>query len=60
MEKITQGGSSNISSFSDVIRLMKSKRIRWEGRGVRIRGWGNMYLVLVGKPEGKMPLGKPR
>jgi hypothetical protein len=25
-----------------------------------MRGWGNVYLVLLGKPEGKMPLGKPR
>ena len=40
------------------MRVVKSRRMRWEGHVARV-GKG-VYRVLVGKPEGKKPLGRPR
>jgi hypothetical protein len=34
--------------------------MRWEGHVTRIREKRNAYTILVGKPEGKTPLGRPR
>jgi hypothetical protein len=39
---------------------MKSKGIRWAGHVARIGEKRNAYRFLVGKPEGKRPLGRPR
>jgi hypothetical protein len=39
--------------------MMKSRRMRWAGHVARI-GETNAYRILVGKPEGKRPLGRPR
>jgi hypothetical protein len=47
-------------SSPDIVRQMKSRRIRW-ARHVACMGEGrNVYRVLVGKPEGKRLLGRPR
>jgi hypothetical protein len=40
--------------------MIKSRRIRWTGYGARIGAKRNSYRILVGKPEGKKPLGRPR
>ena len=37
-----------------------SKRMRWAGHVARMGGRRGVYRVLVGKPEGKRPLGRPR
>jgi hypothetical protein len=47
-------------SSSDIIRQIKSRRMRWAGHVPRMREGRNVYRVLVGKPEGKRPLGRPR
>jgi hypothetical protein len=39
---------------------IKSRRMRWGGHIGRIEEKRNTCLLLVGKPEGKIPLGKPR
>jgi hypothetical protein len=39
---------------------MKSRRMRWAGHVARMGEERNVYKVLVGKPEGKRPLGRPR
>ena len=39
--------------------MIKSRRMRWAGHVVRIGERRNVYRVLVGKPEGKKPLGRP-
>ncbi|KAJ4443678.1 hypothetical protein ANN_05353 [Periplaneta americana] len=44
----------------DVIRNIKSRRLRWAGHVARMDGSRNAYRVLVGRPEGKRPLGRPR
>jgi hypothetical protein len=42
------------------IRIIKSKRMRWAGHVARMREKRNTYRLLVGKLEGKRPLGRPR
>jgi hypothetical protein len=39
---------------------MKSRRMRWAGHVARMGEKRNAYRLLVGKPEGKRPLGRPR
>ena len=45
---------------SQNIRNLKSGRLRWAGHVARMEQSRNAYRVLVGKPEGKRPLGRPR
>ncbi|KAJ4429418.1 hypothetical protein ANN_21587 [Periplaneta americana] len=47
-------------SSPDIIRNIKSRRLRWAGHVARIGEFRNAYRVLVGWPEGKRPLGRPR
>jgi hypothetical protein len=50
----------NLYSSPNIIRLVKSKRMRWAGHAARMGETRNAYRILVGKPEGKRPLGRPR
>ena len=43
-----------------VVRVIKSRRMRWAGHVARMGEERGAYSVLVGKPEGKRPLGRPR
>jgi hypothetical protein len=43
-----------------IVRAIKSRRMRWVGHVARMGGRRVVYRVLVGKPEGKRPLGRPR
>jgi hypothetical protein len=45
---------------SSPIRMIKSKRLRWAGYVARMGEKMNAYQILVGKPEGKRQLGRPR
>ncbi|KAJ4426334.1 hypothetical protein ANN_27148 [Periplaneta americana] len=47
-------------SSPDIIRNLKSRRLRWAGHVARMGEYRNAYRVLVGRPEGKRPLGRPR
>ncbi|KAJ4429544.1 hypothetical protein ANN_21713 [Periplaneta americana] len=47
-------------SSPDIIRNIKSRRLRWAGYVARMGESRNAYRVLVGRPEGKRPLGRPR
>ena len=47
-------------SLPNTIRNLKSRRLRWAGYIVRMEQSRNAYRVLVRKPEGKRPLGRPR
>jgi hypothetical protein len=50
----------NLYTSLNIIRVIKSRRMRWE-RHVACKGeMGNAYRILVRKPEGKRPLGRPR
>jgi hypothetical protein len=50
----------NLYSSPDIIRLVKSRRMRWAGHVARMGEDRKVYKVLVGNPEGKIPLGRPR
>jgi hypothetical protein len=49
----------NLYCLPSIIRIIKSRRMRWAGHVARM-GEKNAYRILVGKPEGKRPLGRPR
>jgi hypothetical protein len=50
----------DLCSSPSIIRIIKSRRMRWAGHVARIGEKRNVYRLLVGKPEGKGPLGRPR
>jgi hypothetical protein len=65
-EKVTRGWRKlhnkelhNLYSSPNIIRIIKSRRMRWAGHVARMWEKRNVYRLLVGKPEGKRPLGKP-
>jgi hypothetical protein len=47
----------NLYSLPSIIRIIKSRRMRWAGHVARMGEKRNVYRLLVGKPEGKRPLG---
>jgi hypothetical protein len=50
----------NLYSSPSIIRMIKSRRIRWVRYEARMGNKYNAYRILVGKPEGKRPLGRPK
>jgi hypothetical protein len=50
----------NFYSLPSIIRIIKLRRMRWAGHVARMGEKRNVYRLLVGKPEGKRPLGRPR
>jgi hypothetical protein len=50
----------NMYSSPSIIRIMKSRRMRWAGHVARMGEKRNVYRLLVGKPVGKRPLGRPK
>jgi hypothetical protein len=49
----------NLYSSLNIIRMIKSGRMRWAGHVARMGENRNAYRIFVGKPEGKRPLGRP-
>jgi hypothetical protein len=58
--KLHSGELHNLYSSPDIIKQIKSRRMRWTGHVARMGEGKNVYRVLVGKAEGKRPLGRPR
>jgi hypothetical protein len=58
--KLHNGELHNLYSSPDTVRQIKSRRMRWAGHVARMGEGRNVYRVLVGKPEAKKPLGRPR
>jgi hypothetical protein len=50
----------DLYSSPSIIRIMKSRRMRWTGHVARMVEKRNAYRLFVGKPEGKRPIGRPR
>jgi hypothetical protein len=50
----------DLYSSPSIIRIIKSRRVRWAGHVGRMGEKRNACRLLVGKPEGKRPLGRPR
>ena len=51
---------NDLYSSSNIVRVIKWRRMRWVGHVARMGEERGAYRVLVGKPEGKRPLGRPR
>ena len=47
-------------SLPNIVRVVKSRRMRWAGHVARMGEDRGVHRVLVGKPEGKRPLRRPR
>jgi hypothetical protein len=50
----------SLYSSPNIVRVIKSMRLRWAGHVARMGEGRGIYGVLVGRPEGKRPLGRPR
>jgi hypothetical protein len=50
----------DLHSSPSIIRVIKSRRMRWAGHVARMGENRNVFRLLVGKPEGKRPLGRTR
>jgi hypothetical protein len=50
----------SLYSSPNIVRVIKSRRMRWEGHVARMGGGEGVYRVLIGRPEGKRPLRRPR
>ena len=51
---------NDLYSSPNVVRVIKSRRLRWVGHVARMGEGRGVHKVLVGKPEGKRPMGRPR
>jgi len=51
---------NDLYSSHNIVRVIKSRRMRWAGHVARMAQERGVHRVLVGKPEGKRPLGRPR
>jgi len=50
---------NNLYSSPNIVRVIKSRRMRWAGHVARMREGRGVHRVLVEKPEGRRPLGRP-
>jgi hypothetical protein len=50
----------SLYSSPNIVRVIKSRRMRWVGHVARMWEGRSVYRVLVERPEGKRPLGRPR
>jgi hypothetical protein len=50
----------NLYGSPSIIRIIKLRRMRWAGHAARTGEKRSAYRILVGKPEGKSPPGRPR
>jgi hypothetical protein len=60
MEKLHDEELRDLNSAPSIIRMMKSRRMKWAGHVARMGEKRNTYRLLVEKPKGKRPLVRPR
>jgi hypothetical protein len=60
VEEFVNEDLHNLYSSPDIIRQIKSRQMRWAGHVSHMGEKRKVYKVLVGKPEAKRPLGRPR
>jgi hypothetical protein len=58
--KLHNEGIHNSYSMPSIIRITKSRRMTWTGYVARMGEKRNVYRLMVGRTEGKSPLGRPR
>ena len=56
----SNNNNNNLYSPPNIVRVIKSRRMRWAGHVAHMGEERGMYRVLVGKPEGRKSLGRPR
>jgi hypothetical protein len=50
----------SLYSSLNIVRVIKSRRMRWAGHVARMGFGRSLYMILDGRPESKRPLGRPR
>jgi hypothetical protein len=58
--KLHNNESHNLYSSPNIVRVIKLRRMRWEGHVACMEEGRDVYKVLVGRPDSKRPLGRPR
>ena len=58
--KLNNEELNDLYSSPNIVRVIKSRRMRWAGHVACMEEGRGMHKVLVGKPEGKRPMGRPR
>ena len=58
--KLHNEALNDLYSSPNIVWMLKSRRMRWTGHVAGMWEWRSVYRVLVGKPRGKKPLGRPR
>jgi len=51
---------NDLNSSPNIVRVITSRRMRWAGHVARMGEETGMYRILLGKPDGRRPLGRPR
>jgi hypothetical protein len=57
--KLHNGNLNDLYLSSNIVRVIKSRRMRWAGYVARMGEERNVYRILVGKPEKERPQGRP-
>jgi hypothetical protein len=57
--KLHNDGLHSLYSWPNIVRVITSRRMRWAEHVARMGEGRGVYRVLVGRPEGKRPLGRP-
>jgi hypothetical protein len=60
LKKLNNDELHNLYSSLNIVRVIKSRRMRWAGHVARMGEGRGIYRVLVGRPEGKRPLVRTR
>jgi hypothetical protein len=58
--RLHNGELNDLYSSPNIIRVIKSRRMGWAGHLARMGEGRGTYRILVGRPEGRRPLGRPR
>jgi hypothetical protein len=58
--KLRNDELQSLYSSPNIVTVIKSRNMRWAGHVARMVEGRGVYRVLIGKPEGKRPLGRPR
>jgi hypothetical protein len=60
LRKLHNDELHSLYSSPNIVKVIKSRRMRWAGHVARMGEGRGVYRILVGRPKGKRPLGKPR
>jgi hypothetical protein len=58
--KLHTGELNDVYCSPSIVRVIRWRRMRWTGHVARMDDWRGVCRIMVGKPEGKRPLGRPR